>query len=74
MYKLLELTLVTGDKRHLDASEDDDVGVKRWFDEERAWFPTLEGDMVTRRHVVAARVVQLPVHPEELIQLRTGIL
>jgi hypothetical protein len=75
MYKVLELTLVTGEKRHLDATDDDHVDVERWWFRERAWFPTLEGDHISRRHVVAARVVvDLPVHPDQLVEVRRGIL
>ena len=74
MNKLLELILVTGDTRHLDASDDDPVDVERWANEEREWFPTLEGDWINRAHVVAARVVVVPVPPDELVQVRTGIL
>jgi hypothetical protein len=72
--QFLELTLVTGDKRHLDATDDDQIDVEKWWYLERAWFPTLQGDVVSRRHVVAARVVDLPVHPDELVQVRTGVL
>ena len=73
-YKTLEVTIVTGEKRHLDATDDEHVDAQHWWNNEREWFPTLEGDHINRRHVVAARVVHLPVHPDELVEVKTGIL
>jgi hypothetical protein len=76
MPKFLELTLTTGGRRHVQVSDDDYIrDLYRWTkSRDDSWFSSVQGDMVNPAHVVAARLVDLPVHLDQFVEVRSMVL